>query len=219
MILNRLVELQAHSVIRKLTDDQAEYEFLEGLVESQKPPLPSTGHHYLIQTPFRYPLPVSPEYAGRFKPPHHSRNCFFGAGAFVTGAYEYAYHWLAQRVHVTRLSHEPQPRTHFQVEFRDERCFDLRDHPDVSAIMNRRAYDASHRFVAAYPELDSILYPSCRDPNRGDCVVTFEINCLGKDPREERTLHFIYQAAEKKCRLEDPLNAKPTLEIAWHEVN
>lgn len=219
MILHRIVELQAHTVIRKITDTQEEYEFIESLIESQKPPPLASDHHYLIKTPFRYPLPVKPEYAGRFKPPFYHRNCFYGSELYRTSAYEYAYHWLEQRVHLSRLSQEPQPRTHFQVDFSDGRCVDVRGNPDIEKIMDRKDYSSSHRFVQSNPELSSILYFSCRDPQKGNCVATFEIDSLGKMPLAERTLHFVYQTLQKKCIIQDLLLSEPQLEIAWDEVS
>jgi len=218
MILNRLVELQAHTVIRKITETQAEYEFIENLIESQKPPYPESGHHYLIKTPFRYSLPVEPRYSSRFKAPFYTRNCLYAAREYRTSAYEYVYHWLSERIHISGLSQEPQGRTHFTVSFEDPDLFDLTSHPDVGKIMDRRHYGPSHRFMESHPEVNSILYPSCRDPQRGDCVVTFEINTLGKKPLSERSLYLIYEVSQKKCRIEDPLQKEDPLEIFWSDL-
>ncbi|GEM_PF-1497587 len=245
MILHRIVELQAHTVIRKITDDQEEYEFIEGLIESQKPRPLNTDHHYLIKTPFRYPLQgarvapsippkadgaspsrsrcalgfdLIPQYASRFKPPFSLRNCLYGSECYRTSAYEYAYHWLLQRVHIPHLSQEPQPRTHFQITFLDDHCMDLRSHPEIEKLMSRKNYGPSHQFVEAHPEISSLLYPSCRDPQKGNCVVTFEINTLGKEPMAERMLHLMYQASQKKCLVQDPLLKGAELVIEWREV-
>jgi len=218
MILHRIVELQAHTTIRKITDNQEEYEFIENLIEAQKPHSLTTSHHYLIKTPFRYPLPVPWQYMGRFKPPFYHRNCFYGSECYRTSAYEYTYHWLAQRVHIPSLSQEPQPRTHFQVNFLDSHCFNLKNHPKIKKIMDRKDYGPSHQFIQSHPKISSILYISCRDPQKGNCIVTFEIDTLGKNPLAERTLDFVYQASQKKCLIQDPLLNEPQLEIAWDEV-
>lgn len=212
------MELQAHTVIRKLTDNQEEYEFLERLIDSQKPKISESKHHYLIKTPFRYPLPVKPQHMARFKPPFYHRNNFYGSEHYRTSAYEYAYHWLAERVHITGLSQEPQPRTHFQVRFSDIHCVDLRKHAQIKSIMNRRDYTLSHQWIEANPKISSILYPSCRDPENRNCIVTFEISTLGKQPRQERTLDFIYQASQRMCLIQDPLLKERSLEILWEEV-
>lgn len=218
MKLNRIVELQAHTVIRKVTETQEEYELIENIIESFKPPLPKTKHHYLIQTPFRYPLPVPPLYAGRFKPPFYERNCFYGTLEFRTVVYEYGYHWLRQRVHVKGLSHEPQPRTHFKVGFRDPRCKDIRRLPKIKEIMDRNDYGPSHRFIREHPGISSALYPSCRDPQRGDCVVTFEIKTLGRAPESEKLLHLIYDPKNRACLIQDPMGTMMPMSIRWDEV-
>jgi hypothetical protein len=222
MKLNRIVELQAHTVIRKITDTQEEYEFVEGLIESRKPTLPKAKHHYLIKTPFRYFLPVQPRYASRFKPPFYERNCLYGTREFRTAVYEYGYHWLRQRVHVEGLSHEPQPRTCFKVGFKDTSIKDIRKHPKIKTLMDRDDYGPSHRFVLENPAVSSLLYPSCRDPRKGDCVVTFDINTLGLKPEDERTFHLIYEEKSKRCvfkdPLEDPSSKKAPISVSWSEV-
>lgn len=223
MILNRIVELQAKTVIRKITSDQAEYDFLEKLVESSKPELPESAHHYLIRSSFRYPLPVAPEFQARFRPPYFNKNTFYGCATYVTTVFEYGYHWLRQRVHVMGLSQEPQSRTHFQVSFKDRRCLDIRKIPGITKIMNRKDYSASHHFVRNHPELTSLLYPSCRDPDHGDSVVTFLVTTLGKEILSERTVNFIYHEKEKKCVVEyasEDVRQKNTnaIEVSWAQV-
>ncbi len=218
MILHRILELQAHTVIRKLTDTQEEYEFIESLIESQKPAYPRKEHHYLIQTSFRYALPVPVQYQARFKPPFSHRNCFYGAEHYHTSAYEYAYHWLRQRVHLENLSQEAQARTHFTVSFKDAQAIDLRKNPSCQGVMDRKDYGASHEFIQAHPLATSILYPSCRDPEQRVCVVTFEIETLGKKALSEKTLYFVYQAARKSCSIQDILQDDLPLEVRWSEV-
>jgi len=218
MILSRIVELQAKTVTRKITDTQEEYDIIENLIESQKPSYPDTAHHYLIATPFRYDLPVEPQYAARFKPPYYDRNCFYGCYEYRTTVLEYGYHWLSQRVHTQGLSQEPQPRTHFKVRFNDPACVDIRKHSKIKNIMNRHDYTTSHDYVLKNKSITSILYPSCRDVEHGDCAVTFEINTLGKKPSSERTIHLIYDDKNKKCIIECPLEDEKNFEVLWEDV-
>lgn len=198
-----------------MTDNQEEYDFVESLIESFKPQEPKTDHHYLIKTPFRYPLPVPPLYAARFKPPFYERNGFYGAAHFRTSAFEYVYHWLRQRVHLPTLSQTPEPRTHFQVAFHDNSCLDIRKHKEVKSLMDRKNYGPSHDFIRAHPETRSLLYPSCRDPERGDCIVTFDIQTLDREPKGERTLYLIYESATQSCLIEDPLEKTAPMRINW----
>lgn len=217
--LNRIVELQAKSVLRSLTHTQNEYNFLESLIESTKPELPLSAHHYLITTPFRYDLPVPPIYQARFRPPYFHQNCFYGTLHFHTACYEYAYHWLRQRAHLTGLSQESASRTHFTLRFSDAHCLDITRHRNVKKIMDKNDYTASHDFVKKQKKLSSILYPSCRDPQNGLCVVTFSPKTLAKKIHTERTLHLTYLNQKKACLIEIP-TARATEKkiIYWQEV-
>ncbi len=219
MRLHRIVEYQAKTVTRHTTDSQQEYEYIEGLVEGIKTPLPATGHDYLIATPFRYPLPVAASYQARFKPPLSSRHAFYGTEEFRTCSYETAYHWLRQRVHLKALSQVAEPRTHFQVQFHDSQLMDIRHHRSLESVMNRHDYQASHRFVEKHPSLSSILYPSCRDPQQGACVVTFRLETLGKRPEVLHTLSFIYDRQHRGCRIENPVQPEDGFQVSWEEVS
>lgn len=219
MRLHRIVEYQAKTVTRHTTDTQQEYEYIEGLVEGIKTPLPATGHDYLIATPFRYPLPVAASYQARFKPPLSSKHAFYGTEQFRTCGYETAYHWLRQRVHLKELSQTAEPRTHFQVKFHDSHLMDIRHDPGIDVLMNRHDYGASHRFVEGHPAISSMLYPSCRDPDRRPCVVTFRIETLGKKPEDLHALYFIYDRPHQACRIEDPTRSGERFSVAWEEVS
>lgn len=219
MILNRIVELQAKTVTRKITDTQEEYEFIENLIESQKPDYPKVPHHYLIATPFRYPLPVEPKYVARFRPPYYDRNCFYGCAEYRTTVFEYGYHWLSQRVHISGLSHESQSRTHFTVEFDDLKCIDIREDQQIEKIMNRNDYSSSHNYILENKDINSILYPSCRDPECGDCIVTFDIWTLGKQPISERRIYFFYDEKNKKCLAECPTGNMDKIQVLWDDVS
>jgi hypothetical protein len=218
MALHRIVELQARSISRQTTDTPQEYDYIESLIESLKPPIPQTKHHYLIRTPFRYPLPVPSDYQARFKPPFYPRNPFYGAAGYETCVFETAYHWLRQRVHLKGLSQRAEPRTYFTVSFHDERLVDISRRKDVKALMDRRDYAASHRFIETHPETTSILYPSCRDPQRRPCVVTFQIESLGKKPRNLTTVEFIYDERLKRCKVLHPLYEERPMEVDWKDV-
>lgn len=218
ILLHRIVELQAKTITRKTTDTQAKYDYIENLVESLKPPLPQTTHHYLISTPFRYPLPVPPLYQARWRPPYYHRNSFYGTMVYPTCVYETGYHFLRQRIHLKGLSQGVETRTHFRVNFHDLKAVDISKRKDLSLLMNRQDYSYSHNFILKHPSISSIVYPSCRNPEGQKCVCTFSLASLGKKPRDEGTLHFIYDEEQKKCVVEDPLNRFPRMEVEWEEV-
>jgi hypothetical protein len=214
-MLHRIVEDQAsHTPTRTITDNQDEYDFIENLVEESKPTIPATNHHYLIRTQFRYPLPVLPKYTARFRPPYFHKNVFYGAFERETSFYEAAYHWLCERVHIKDLSMTPEPRTHFTVDFGDSTATDICDHPDISKIMDRNDYRASHDFITKSPDTASIIYPSCRDPKNGKCAAVFDLLTLGERLQSAEPLHLIYNSINKSCTIIGP-EVDPQIVIPW----
>lgn len=98
---------------------------------------------------------------------------------------------------------------------------DIRRHRDVKKIMNRDDYGASQAFMSQHPNLRSLIYPSCRDPERGASVAVFAIDVLGKKILKEHTLHLIYDESRQSCLIEDALGdpiQSRLREIAWAEV-
>ena len=218
-MLHRIVEDQAsHTSVRTITDTQEEYEFIETLIEGTKPEIELTEHHYLIRTQFRYPLPVAPEYAARFRPPFFHRNVFYGCFERITACYEAAFHWLRERVHVPGLSQTPEPRTHFEVEFNDPNAIDICRHQNIAQIMAKNDYSHSHRFIEDSPQASSIIYPSCREPKHQNCAAVFEVGTLGQRPLSMENLFFIYNSATRSCLITGP-NVDPALVIAWQLVS
>lgn len=218
MILHRIVEHQSQSVVRQLTDSQEEFEFIESLIETTKPAIINSKHHYLIKTPFRYPLPVEPQFQERFKPPYFHKNCLYASEHYQTAAFEYAFHWLKQRIHIKNLSHQTQPRTHFQIKFHDPQCLNITKHKNIKRLMNRSNYSASHDFILKHSDISSLKYPSCRDPQQRPCLAVFDINTLDEKIHNERTILLIYNQQQKKCRIETKFQIEEGLDIFWHDV-
>jgi hypothetical protein len=218
MILHRIVELQAHTGTRELASTQEEYDFLEELIESTKPLIDPRKWNYLIRTPFRYSTPVGLEYAARFKPPFSERNVFYAGCSLQTAEFEIGYHWLRERVHLTGLSVSAEPRTYFTVGFNDAMMVDLSSHPNINQIMDRNDYSYSYAFIAENPTVSSIMYPSCRDPNQGECVATFELSTLDQQYSSSTTLHLIYDEPRKALRIVDPSGIHPDQCIEWSQV-
>ena len=125
--VSRIVEVQSKAPLKKVTDTEAEYDFLEGLIDNSKPSPPTpTGHHYLIFTSFRYPPPIPPGAAARFRPAYYHRNCTYVSERLTTSIFEYVYHWLDERIGKTGLSNEAQLRTGLFLGF------DSAGHLDIS---------------------------------------------------------------------------------------
>lgn len=215
MILHRIVERQAETITRELTDDQAEYEFIENLVESTKPEIDPRGWHRLISTPFRYPVPVDPAYQARFKPPFSDKLVFYGSCSLHTAVFEFGYHWLLERVHLVGLSQTIENRNYFTVGFNDPSLKNIRNNPSIKQIMDRRDYSASHSFIANHPEVTSLLYPSARDPQSGDCVAAFKIETLEKKPAQSTVLHLLYREKSKEAYIYDPSGIYPSEVVPW----
>ena len=217
-LLHRIVELQAKTITRQITDDQAEYDFIEELIDSTKPPISKKDWHYLIATPFRYPLPVGLEYSARFRPPFSERHVFYGTFELKTAEYEFGYHWLRERVHLSGLSQAIEQRTYFTVEFNDPKVVDIRNYPDISKIMDRRNYTYSHALTESIPDISSFLYPSARDPNKGDCIAAFKLENLGKKPQTSTTFELLYIAEAKAVLFLDPSGVYPSQQVSWEQV-
>ena len=217
MIVNRIVELQAENVIFNIASSERNADFIEELVEDTKPDLNFEDYHFLIATAFRYPPPVPPEYAARFKPAFYPRNCLYASLEVRTSVYEFFYHWLLTWSHIKGLDTKVESRTHFQFEFNDKSLVDIRNHKDIDKLMDRHNYEPSQDFVRTLDKFDSILYPSCRDPEEGDNVATFNIKTLGKKILSEQTLQFHYVEEEMKCVVRLPV-AGDVYTVRWQDV-
>jgi hypothetical protein len=216
-----MVEVEANSQSRLLTETQEEYEFLERYIDGGKPPYPSGGHHFLIRTPFRYEAPTPPEYAGRFKEPLSNPKGFYGSMAPRTVFHEVAYHWLRERLHLPSPSQTPEPRTLFSVHFQDEQAFDVSDESNLADLTSRTDLGASWEFARRHPELKSIVYPSCRCSDRGLNVFTRDLATLGHNPGALVPFVLILRSGERSCYIVNSNHDDrwPSLVIPWAAVS
>jgi len=216
----RIVEQEAKSQSRKTTDSPDEYEFLESYIDSGKPPYPNTGHHVLVATAFRYEVPTPPDFVARFKPPFGNPKAFYSSLDSRTSCYETAYHFMKERVHLPSASQTPEPRTLFSVAFSGP-IFDIATEARLPEIISRKSMEASWDFVRNNPNVNSVLYPSCRDPDHGQNVFTKDISSLEKNPKNYTDLRFIFESQNRLVRIldrhEDP--AWETLTVGWDEVS
>ena len=216
----RMVEVEANSQSRLLTDTQEEYDFLERYIDSGKPPYPLGKHHFLISTAFRYEAPTPPEYAARFKPPEGDSRAFYASLQPRTTFHEVAFHWLRERLHLPNPSQTPEPRTLFSVRFRDRNAYDIRTEPNNAELTSRYEHSASWQFIRSHPDVNSILYPSCRCPDRGVNVFTRDIATLDQNPKALVPFLLIFRPPSQACYIvsahQDP--KWPSLAIPWSEV-
>jgi hypothetical protein len=213
----RVVEDQAKINSYRATEDREKAIQLEILIDLTKPPLRHTEWHDLVATPFRYELPTLPAFKARFRPPYFTKNVFYAATHFETALYEYSYHLMRQRVHLQvksrRVKNETGTRTGFSVNADDMAKVDIRGHQNITAILDRSDYSASHAFINENPGVDFIVYPSVRDPQHRDNVAVMEIAHLSKKVNSEHPLSFFYDYRKKLITWIDS-----RLSIAWTEV-
>lgn len=212
MELCRVVESLTRLYAEQATTSYEKALYLESVLERNKPPLLYPEWNPLIATPFRYPLPVAPAYQARFRPPFFEKNVLYASRELRTCLYEHAYHFLFERHHLKAIRESGQ-RNAF-ILFLNTTPTDIHHHPDLRAIMNRHDYAPSHAYIRKNPVTDSLLYPSCRDPQQGDNVAIFTIECLAKNIGTEKTLFYYFDPKQLSIAWMDF-----NLTIAWKEVS
>lgn len=216
--LHRVVQSQmASRYSQQATSSKESADALDQLLEDSKPPMPSGCAQWdpLIATPFRYPLPVNPQYQARFKPPQFHRNVWYGSEFDVTAFYEASYHFMKERVHLPNHS-ETGLRTLFVVDCDLSNSLDIRKQSNVKQIMDRHSYTASHQIAQNANGHTGIIYPSCREPQGRMCAAMYELSCFGKAVKSELTVHFEYNQNQSITWMRHP---SVNLSIAWSQIS
>lgn len=173
----RIVEAQHVASTMKIVDDAAEQDVLELLLETIKPPQPSSVSRldHSLATPFRYdPLRGGSRFRGATDP-----GVFCGAESVRTACAELGYwRWKFLRDAVDLERIEPVPHTAFRVKLAAD-VVDLRGPPfanDLSAWTHPTDYSTTQAFtrVAREAQIGGIIYPSVRDPEPGWCVALLD---------------------------------------------
>ena len=215
--VHRVVEDQAKLTSYRATQDEEKAIQLEILIDLTKPPMPKLGWHDLVATPFRYDLPVMPQFQARFRPPYFSKNVFYSSGIIETALFEYSYHMMRQRIHLQvgkrRVKNETGIRTGFSVDADDSAAVGIHSLGNAAAILDKADYSASHTFVKSDPNINFIVYPSVRDPKHRDNMAIMNISFLSPKIKAERQLNFFYDYKKKKVTWIDE-----KLSIEWNQV-
>lgn len=167
--LRRLVENQEQKVTLRLTDDMAEHDVLESLLEESKPE--SVAHprvqqfDYLLRTPWRYPpLPWGSRFGSRFEP-----SLFYGALDRVALFAEAAYYRLVFLEGMRKPFEERviSQFTTFEATFRSTASFDLSrrpfsKHEDVLRHRSNYAPCQALGSVLREQQIEAITYLSAR---------------------------------------------------------
>lgn len=166
--LKRLVENQAQKVTLKLTDNLAEHELLETLLEASKP----LARHprlerldYLLRTPWRYPpLPWGSRFGRRFEP-----SLFYGALSDAALFAEAAYYRFVFLEGMTTPFRERviSQFTVFEAMYRTEAGVDLSRAPFArhdAVLRHRSDYGPCQALGTMLREaaIEAILYLSAR---------------------------------------------------------
>jgi len=209
----RIVESQSRLYAEQATSSYEKALYLESILEDTKPKLPAKGWRPLIATPFRYPVPITPGYQARFRPPFFAKNVLYASRELRTTLYEHAYHFLRERIHLNGIR-ETGLRTAFTLFITSPRVTDLRKHKALPKIMDRRDYAASHAFIQTHPDSKVILYPSCRDPRHGDNFAVLDIHCLARHIGKQETLSFYFEPDSSSL-----VWMESGLRISWQEIS
>jgi hypothetical protein len=179
----RLVESQEQVATNSLVRTLAEQALLEDLIESSKPPLPSgtSGLHYLLATPFRYPpLPYGSRFGSRFEP-----GLFYAARTPATTLAESAYYrfvfWSGMLTPPAEALHTRH--TMFNAGICTERGLQLQLAPFDEfrdELTHRSAYTSTQTLGTAMRAAGVIAfeYRSARDPQAGIDVALFTPEAL-----------------------------------------
>lgn len=192
----RIVQFQEHLYAYEATSSPENALELEALLEAHKPAAPYGKWHPLIAAPFRYHLPVKPNFEARFKSPYSDIRVLYCAKEVRTTMYEHAYYFMRERIHLSP-GDEAGARTLFSLYVNENKVKDILHHPQIKELTNRNSYKASHEYIQKNPEVKGVKYPSCRDPKKGLNYAIFDIKLIEKDIGEELTIQFVYKAGKR----------------------
>lgn len=177
--LIRVVESQEQVATTGLVDNLAEQDRLEHLLETAKPAyrFNTSGLHYLLATPFRYPpLRHGSRFGSRFEP-----SLFYGSRTMPTALAETAYYrlvfWDGMMLPPPSRRWQTQ-HTLFGANFCTEHGIQLQ-HPPFSAyqdqISNPHDYRSSQQLGQTLRDTgtQAIEYRSARDPHGGINVALY----------------------------------------------
>lgn len=223
MQLWRTIEDQSDYALQKIVSaDREDLELLGFFVDEYKPHKTEAnessrlGYDYLIFTSFRYPPPVPPCKAARFRPPHSLKNVFYGATDLPTSIDEHAYYFMRERRHLPNPTGSNEPRLNYTVAFDATGMIDLTGISNIAAIIDRQDYSESHVYITENP-CDSLLYPSARNP-KGKCVACFEITKLGKRPNSREQFRFTYDKGQDSCQVQSE-SREIKFDISWQSIS
>jgi hypothetical protein len=203
------LEISAWRIVQ--TQKISFYQMIDGLsteeaielniaIEKTKPLLDEDHEswHELINTPFRYPLPVGADFGARFKPPMSTNNVFYCSKEKNTAYSESAHHALEERLHLNDKEDEVIPKTCFGIIINNfENFYSVKtDDPEIKIIMGND-YKKSYEISTIEADKDGFIYPSARIKNGTNFAIK-NINSLGKDVINQDDCYFKYSAKNEQ---------------------
>jgi hypothetical protein len=176
----RMVEAQHEIATLTLSDNLADQEVLESILEDSKPPMPPEvkSLHYLLATPFRY-KPVDGAFThdkgSRFRQSGSPDGVFYCAAEADTCAYETAFYRALFFLESPGLAYPSGGinLTAFSTTISSTKVLDLTVHPTLKVFAdaweNPANYEACQKLAsdARCAGVDIIAYKSVRDPRGG----------------------------------------------------
>lgn len=173
----RMVEAQHEIATLALSDNLADQEVLEGILEESKPPMPPEvkSLHYLLATPFRY-KPVDGAFThdkgSRFRQSGSPDGVFYCAAEADTCAYETAFYRALFFLESQGLAYPSGGinLTAFSAIISSNKVLDLMAHPALKAFADAwedpANYEACQKLAveARRAGVQVIAYKSVRDP-------------------------------------------------------
>lgn len=205
----RMVEAQSRPSTMALVDTLAEQALLEELIEASKPALPPAcaGLHYLLATPFRYPVSRR---GSRFRRPF-TPGVFYAAEAVETSAIETGFWQLLFLADAPAmpLPKRPIERHAFAVTVRAA-CLDLTA-PPLDAARDTWTHPTDYApcqdFAAAARAegVHALRYESVRDPGRRANVAVLDCAAFAsRMPEDEQTWWLFPRPAHLQLKCEFP---------------
>lgn len=185
----RIIEGQYFTSTRKLVESQEDQDLLELLIDSAKPLHPSDINpdtfHYLLHTPFRYP-PL--RYGSRFGSVQE-RGIWYGAAKATTCMAEVSYYKFLF-FDGSEFDFKPMQSTYsaFTAAVKSVRAYDCqRSLPsqELDQVCSPISYSASIPLGQSLREAggEVVLYPSSRDPKRGQCLAIYHPSVFAQAKR------------------------------------
>lgn len=194
--LFRVVEAQHTISTNRLTDNPAEQEILESLIEQAKPTMPAEarGLHYLLGTAFRYGY-----WRGtRFRRSYERPGIFYASETIPTAIAETAF-WRMRLFSASpgmKLPSGTIEHLAFSVPVKVTRALDLTAPPLVAGRpiwIDPENYEHCQRLATTARTLNTqvIRYESVRDPAHGINAAVLDPAAFEKPvPKGEQTWHF-----------------------------